>query len=293
MFIGFCVIGSPVFLSGSFINYAAMAQFPKAYQNVTWLSWLLYALPWAIVAFMGSGLAIYLLYKPAQTATLSKQVVSDELARLGPMGRDEKITFVVLATTLALWMTESVHRISAGEVAVLSICVLLAFNVLNRDDFRKGIDWAALIYIGCIMNIGSVFQALKIDLWLGRALEPIISKFVSNPYLFVVALAFSVFLARFIIISMTATAVIFTIVLAPLVTIHGMHPWVIAFVAFASSNVWFFFFMNSFYLLSYYGTGGEMVEHRRLIKLSVAYAMIAVIGFLVSVPYWRLLGLIH
>jgi hypothetical protein len=51
--------------------------------------------------------------------------------------------------------------------------------------------------------------------------------------------------------------------------------------------------MNSYYLLSFYGTGGEMVEHRQMIKLSFAYAMIAIVGFLVSVPYWRLLGLIH
>jgi DASS family divalent anion:Na+ symporter len=120
-----------------------------------------------------------------------------------------------------------------------------------------------------------------------------ISRFVSNPYLFVVVLAFSVFLARFIIVSMTATTVIFTVVLAPIVTMHGMHPWVIAFVSFAASNVWFCFYMNAFYLMSFYGMGGEMIEHRQMIKLSVAYAMVAVVGFLVSVPYWRLLGLIH
>lgn len=293
MFVGFCVIGSPAFLSGSFTNYATMALFPKAYQNVTWALWLLYALPWAVVVFIGSGLAIYFLYKPPQTVALPKRFASDELARLGPMGRDEKLTFVVLMTTLAMWMTESIHKIASGEVAVLSICVLLAFNVLNRDDFRKGIDWSAIIYVGCIMNIGVVFQVLKIDLWLGHALEPIISRFLSNPYLFVVVLALSVFVARFIIISLAATAVIFTVVLTPLVTIHGMHPWIIAFVSFASSNIWFFFFMNSYYLLSFYGTGGEMVEHRQMIKLSFAYAMIAIVGFIVSVPYWRLLGLIH
>jgi DASS family divalent anion:Na+ symporter len=293
MFVGFCVIGSPAFLSGSFTNYATMALFPKAYQNVTWASWLLYALPWAIVVFIGSGLAIYYLYKPPQTVALPKRFASDELTRLGPMGRDEKLTFLVMVVTLALWMTESIHKISSGEVAVLSICVLLAFNVLNRDDFRKGIDWSAIVYVGCIMNIGMVFQALKIDMWLGHALEPTIARFLSNPYLFVVVLAISVFLARFVIISLAATAVIFTIVLTPLVTTHGMHPWIIAFVSFASANIWFLFFMNSYYLLSFYGTGGEMVEHRQMIKLSFAYAVIAIIGFLVSVPYWRLLGLIH
>ena len=293
MFVGFCVLGSPVFLSGSFTNYATVGLFPQGYQNVTWTSWLVYALPWVVVAFIGTGVAIYFLYKPAQKAGLSKNVVSAELARLGPMGRDEKITAVVLIVTLLLWMTESLHKISSGEVAVLSICVLLGLNVLNRDDFRKGIDWAAIIYVGCILNIGEVFAALKINLWLGQALQPVVASFISNPYLFVIVLALAVLLARLVIISMLATAVIFTIVLSPLVITHGMHPWIIAFVSFAASNIWFFFFQNSFYLLSFYAVGGEMVEHRQMIKLSVAYAMIAMVGFLVSVPYWKAIGLIH
>ena len=293
MFLGFCVLGSPVFLSGSFTNYATLGLFPQGYRNVTWISWLIYALPWAAVAFIGTGAVIYFMYKPAQIAGLSKNVVSAELARLGPMRRDEKITAIVLIVTLLLWMTESLHKIDSGEVAVLSICVLLALNVLNRDDFRKGIDWAAIIYVGCILNIGAVFAALNINLWLGHALQPIVASFLSNGYLFVIALALAVLVCRLIIISMLATAVIFTIVLSPLVITHGMHPWIIAFVSFAASNIWFFFFQNSFYLLSFYAVGGEMVEHRQMIKLSIAYAVIAMVGFLVSVPYWRMLGLMH
>jgi DASS family divalent anion:Na+ symporter len=292
MFVGFCVLGSPAFLSGSFTNYATMGLFPKGYQ-LTWTTWMIYALPWLVVTFTGVVAAIYLLYKPLNTVALPRNFAADELARLGPMGREERITFIVLIATLALWMTESLHRVSSGEVAVLSICVLLAVNVMNRDDFRKGIDWSAIIYVGCILNIGSVFQALKIDLWLGHALEPVISSFLSNAYLFVIALACAVFVSRLVIISMAATAVIYTIVLSPLVVSHGMHPWIIAFVSFAASNIWFLFFMNSFYLLSFYGCGGEMVEHRQMVKLSVAYAAITIIGFLVSVPYWRALGLIH
>jgi len=35
-----------------------------------------------------------------------------------------------------------------------------------------------------------------------------------------------------------------------------------------------------------------MIEHRKLVKLSTAYAIINVVAFLVSVPYWRFLHLI-
>ncbi len=293
MFIGFCVLGSPAFLSGSFTNYATLGLFPAGYQNVTWTSWLIYALPWLAVAFIGTGAVTYFLYKPKQKSGLSRDVVSAELARLGPMKRDEKATAIVLVVTLLLWMTESLHKISSGEVAVLSICVLLGLNVMNREDFRKGIDWAAIVYVGCILNIGAVFAALKINLWLGHALQPIVASFLSNGYLFVIALVLAVLVCRLVIISMLATSVIFTIVLSPLVVTHGMHPWIIAFVSFAASNIWFFFFQNSFYLLAFYAVGGEMVEHRQMIKLSAAYTLVALVGFMVSVPYWQAIGLMH
>lgn len=291
MFIGFCVAGSPAFLSGSFTNYATMGLFPTAYQNITWLSWLMYALPWTIVVVVGMGLAIYFMYKPKNTVELPRSFGGEQLAKMGPMGRDEKITLVVMLATLVMWMTEMVHKISSGEVAVLSLCALLALNVLNREDFRKGIDWAAVIYIGCILNLGSVVQVLKIDTWLGKVLEPFISSFFSNMYLFLIILAVTIYLARFVVISMTSTAVIFTMVFTPMLVSHGIHPWIGAFVSFASSIIWFLFFTNSYFLLAYYGAGGDMVEHRKLIKLSTAYAILSIIGFLVSVPYWKMMGL--
>jgi DASS family divalent anion:Na+ symporter len=293
MYLGFCVVGSPIFLTGTFINYAAMGQFPKAYQGISWIAWLSYGLPWGIFAFVCCAAAVYFLYRPAGAATSTAAVVSDELARLPPLSRNEKVTSLVLILTLASWMTEGIHKISSGEVAVVSLCVLLALNVLSRDDFRKRIDWASIIFIGSILNLGTVFQTLKIDLWVGRALQSTISSFVSNPYLFVVAFAIVVFLARFVIVSITSATVMFTIVFSPLVPLYGMHPWVIAFIALAASNVWFLSYMNAFYLLSYYGTGGEMIEHRELKKLSFAYAGIAIVGFLLCVPYWRMLGLVQ
>ncbi|HUJ26357.1 MAG TPA: SLC13 family permease, partial [Myxococcales bacterium] len=237
MYLGFCVVGSPLFLTGTFINYATMAQFPKAYQGVSWLSWLLYGLPWGILTFVGCAVALYLLYRPSGPIASPATTASDELARLGPMTREEKATALVLVLTLAMWMTEGVHKISAGEVAVVSLCVLLALDVLTRDDFRKRIDWSSIIYIGALLNLGTVFQTLKIDLWLGHALQSTIASFVSNPYIFVVAFAIVVLLARFVIVSITSAAVIFTIVFSPLVPAYGMHPWMIAFIALAASNV--------------------------------------------------------
>ena len=292
MWLGFCGIGTPGFMSGTFINYLTASRFPEKY-HVTWVAWMLYAAPWTLVMFFGAGIAIYFLYRPLEKLPLPSQTLPQELARLGPMSRAEKVTAVVLVLTLLMWILEPLHKISSGEVALFSICILLGFSILGRDDFRKGVDWPAIIYIGCLMNIGVVFQVLKIDLWLGQALGPVIARSVANPYLFVVAMALGVYAFRFVMISITSSVIIISVVLGPLVMMHGMHPWVVAFIAMACVNVWFFFFMNAWFVLAFYGAGGEMVEHRQMVKLSTAYAILNIVGFLVCVPYWRYLHLIR
>jgi DASS family divalent anion:Na+ symporter len=292
MWLGFCGIGTPGFMSGTFINYATASRFPEHY-HVTWVAWMLYAAPWMLVMFFGVGLAISFLYRPLEQLPLPSGALPEELARLGPMSRAEKITAVVLVLTLVMWILEPLHKISSGEIALFSICILLGFSVLGREDFRKGVDWPAIIYIGCLINIGAVFQALKIDLWLGQALSPVIARSVANPYLFVVAMALAVYAFRFVMISITSSVVIISVVLGPLVMMHGMHPWIVAFIAMACANIWFFFFMNAWFVLAFYGAGGELVEHRQMVKLSTAYAIINIVGFLVCVPYWRYLHLIR
>lgn len=293
MFIGFGTTG-PLFLSATFVNFILYGMLPPEVQSqFTWWYWLVAALPWGVFMLAGSALAINRLYRPAEAARVSRKFIADQLSALGPMTREEKITLAVLLLTIALWITERVHGVSAGVVAVSSMCALLGLDIFGREDFRSGIDWPAVIFIGSVNNMGVVIQTLQIDRWIGLTLEPYITAYMSNIYLFIVLLVIAVVVTRFFIVSITAAAVVFTLVLTPLAAGHGINPWIVALVVFASTNVWFAFYENSTYLCAFYATGGEMVEHGQMIKLTGAYIVISTLGFLLSVPYWRWLGLIH
>jgi len=50
--------------------------------------------------------------------------------------------------------------------------------------------------------------------------------------------------------------------------------------------------MNSIYLCAHFGTQGKMARHGAMIKLSAAYTAICIVAFLISIPYWKMLGLI-
>ncbi len=46
------------------------------------------------------------------------------------------------------------------------------------------------------------------------------------------------------------------------------------------------------FLVSYYATDGDMVTHGQTIKLAFIYMISTVIGVLLSVPVWKMTGLI-
>ena len=291
MFLGFGVTG-PAFLSASFMCYTIKGLLPPAVQvNITWGLWALNVLPWTLIVAGLGYLAIQFLYSPAGDVRLDAQYIKQQLADLGPVSRNEKIVCAVLGACLLLWMSEKVHGISAAIVAIFAVCILMGLNVISRSDFRTGISWDAVIFIGCIINIGPVFSELGIDRWIGSVAAPYLVPVVSNIWLYLVFGAAVIYLVRFFIVSMTATFTIFTVIVTPFAVNAGINPFVTAFVILVSVNVFHMFYQNSTYLAGFYAAG-QMVSHKQMIALSGAYMIISVIGLAACVPLWRLTGLL-
>lgn len=291
MYAGFICTG-PIFLSASINCYMARGFLPIDVQiQFTWVEWLLCTMPWGIVLLAGSYFALILLYKPLKT-NLANDFCKKQLIELGSISRNEKITLIVLISTLLLWMSEGVHGISSTLVALIAWSVLLGFNVYGRYDFRKEIPWDSIIFIGVIFNLGSVLPYLNIDKWIGDTIGYIIIPVMANPYLLILVLTITIYIARFILVSMAATITIFLAVLVPFAIQAGINPWIIAFIILTSINIWLAHYQNSTYLTAYYATDGVMVKHSQMAKMSLIYMLLSLLGLFLSIPYWKLLGLI-
>lgn len=291
MYTGFGANG-PLFLSASFLCYTMRGLLPKAVQEqFTWTTWFLNALPWGLTLLIGGYLAIQFLYKPETKAEMSHTFIKEKLAALGPMTRSEKVVSVVLVISLCFWVTERLHGIPAASVAVTALCVLLGFKVYDRADFRSGIAWDSIIFIGGILNLAAVLPALKVDKWAASILGPYVTPLLSHVYLFVVVMVLLIFLVRFVLVSQAATITIFTVLMIPFAVEAGINPWVPGFVIFVGVGVWNVIYQNSQFLAGYYAAG-DFVEHRQLIKMSVAYMVLSIIGLLACVPVWHLNHLI-
>jgi len=291
--IGFIAL-APAFLSASYLSFMIVSLVPKEMQaRIDWLGWFYLMLPWTVVLLLFSFICIVLFYNPKEKDVLPAGYAVEQLKMMGPMNKKEKIALIVIVITLIFWMTEKMHGISAATVAVLAMAVLLMLKVYDRAEFRSGIAWDAAVFVGTIVGIGSVFPALGIDKWLGITLFPYISPLVKNPYLFVCGLSIIMYLVRLAILSQTATIAIFMVMLTPLAIQAGMNPWIVGVVVYVAGNTWTVFYQNAPYVAGFYAAGGkDFVDHGPVAKMSWAYMVISIIGLLLCVPLWQVMGLI-
>jgi len=65
------------------------------------------------------------------------------------------VTFIV---TVGLWLTEPLHHMPSGVVALLPIMIFTMFGIINREDLRM-IEWHVLILIAGGMTLGVAMKA--------------------------------------------------------------------------------------------------------------------------------------
>ena len=282
----------PLFLSASFFNYTLIGLLPKDVgDKVTWMSWFSSFWVWGLVVMVLGYFVIQILYKPKESHDMDPAFVKDQLAALGPMTKNEKIVSMILAVALLMWITERVHGINATIVALVALMLMLAFNIFDRVNFRAKIGWDSIYFIGGILCLASVFPAVGIDKWIGSVVGPSIKPLISNMYLFVIAIPLVLFFLRFVLVSQTASLMIFVVLFTPLAVAAEMNPIIPAFIVLVSVNLWNVIYQNTTFLAAYYASNG-MVKHSQTIKMSVAYALCNIIALLASVPVWQLMGMI-
>jgi len=80
--------------------------------------------------------------------------------------------------------------------------------------------------------------------------------------------------------------------LVPTAPVVGVHPWIIIITLLASFSPWFFPTQSVAYSVAYEAAEGRLFTHRQARLACLGYTAVTLVGLAISVPYWRLLGLV-
>ena len=211
---------------------------------------------------------------------------------LGPMSQAEKRMLVIIVATVLMWVFERWHGIPAYAVALIAVVAMVACGELSKRDFREGIAWDTLVFIGVVLGLSPVFTYVGIDMWIVGLCEPIFTALAANPYALVLGIAAMTVALRFVIVSETAFINIFMAFMVPLSVQLGVNAWVVGFAVYSMVNPWFAKYQNAVYIAALGSVDSQMTSHADLARYCVVYVAICAVGLVVSVPYWRWMGLL-
>jgi solute carrier family 13 (sodium-dependent dicarboxylate transporter), member 2/3/5 len=252
------LVGTPPNLSFSRIFHI---YFPAA-PEISFSTWLMFALPVSLVFFAITWSFLYFSFKPpkGQWVGISKNTFSDQLKAMGKPPSEEKSVFVVFVILALLWLFRSdldfgfvtiqgwsnIFReskfINDGTVAIAMAVILFLLPARNHKGKRL-LDWATasklpwhiLLLFGGGFALATGFKESGLSLWFGSRLTGFASL---HPMLIIMVIAlFMTFLTE--LTSNTATTEMLLPILAGLAITSNIHPLMLMIPATMSASMAF------------------------------------------------------
>lgn len=282
-----------IFLSGSVQALLVVGMMPEDMAaRFSWMGWLAAASVWAVIAFILIYLVLLILYHPENPVSLSKDEINQMLKDMGKISGTEKVTAVLMILTLLGWITKSVTGIPECIFAIATYSVLFTLDAISKKEFRANVPWDVWVYVGGIVCVASLFTTLGIDVWLAEVMTPVVKIITCNPIVYITALVLIVYAFRIFIVSSIATVTIFYVVFATTAyQLLGISPFITGFLIIGASKSWPTEYTNTNYVTAEAIVGKDAVRFKDAQLMSHIYILITIVAAIVSIPFWKLIGL--
>jgi len=140
-------------------NAVVIAALNQQGLTVAFGSWMIYALPLAVIMLLVAWQVLLRLHPPA-----TNQVSLDLDTKLQTSGHAILLYFT-FGTTVLLWVTEGIHGIKSSIVALFPVVVLTLSSAFSKQDIRK-LPWEVLWLIAGGIALGISMENTGLASWL-------------------------------------------------------------------------------------------------------------------------------
>ncbi|MGK7893088.1 MAG: SLC13 family permease [Xenococcus sp. (in: cyanobacteria)] len=126
-------------------------------QHISFAQWVLYGLPFGIVASYISCWVIMRMF--VNKRRLQKKLEVEQLPQ-APLSVPERKTIAIILLMVILWLSESWHGWEIATVTVIGAMLLTMPNwgVMTWKDGIKAISWNLIVFVGAALVLGRVIN---------------------------------------------------------------------------------------------------------------------------------------
>ncbi|MCU0303095.1 MAG: DASS family sodium-coupled anion symporter [Thermoanaerobaculales bacterium] len=110
--------------------------------EISFLDWIKFAFPLAMVTVPAAVTVVWLVYRPDPSIKLPRYD-----GEAGPWSPLQKQTAVVLGVAFLFWLTKGLHGIDYSVTGMVAVAVLVAIGVLKWRDIHENLEWGTAVFI--------------------------------------------------------------------------------------------------------------------------------------------------
>jgi len=211
-------LASSALLTGGLASMTASALLG----GFSWLTWFaLMAVPYYALLF-GGALVLRVIVGPFERGDGAAAPAGEPQ----PLSATELKTLAVLALTLALWLTDSLHHLSPAVPALIGAAALLmpGIGVLSWKAFEEKLSWGLILSVGASLSLAAAMTRSGAAAWLSQHVVDQLAGLAGRPAVVVVGLVAAVALVHLAITNLAACIALLIPVAATVAERAGLNP---------------------------------------------------------------------
>lgn len=273
-------------------SVAALSMLPTHLQNqYLGLFWIMAGSIPMIVLLLIHLISIKGMFSSEVSAQISKQEIQEHLQALGKLTSQERIATIAFLFFFIGSMTGGIHHINTPSIAGMTILLLLLAGAFKKADFQKSIDWPMIFFMLGMDSIMRTMEYLGLDRQMAMFVGAFYG-FVDGSFLmFVMATLVTTLILR-LAFPVAAGMLLSFVILLPVAIDQGYSPWICLFLTAIFSDIWFFKYQNSIYLIIWNSDAVVDYDHNWFMRHNMIMNLARVLCVLAAIPLWKWMSLI-
>lgn len=284
---------SPMMVTSKSSNIAALGLLPPQVQaEFGGFFWLLAAGAAALTVTAVHLVALPRMFPAGNEAPLPREHMQRQLSDMGALKPQEWIAaggflFFLLGSATVGW-----HHVKPPYLAGCVLVALLVTGTLLRKDFQRQLDWPMIFFLLGIDSLMRIMDYLGLAQALARSVDHLFD-FVDGRVAVFIAVALAVTLAVRLVLPVTAGMLTAVVILLPVATAQGIHPWICVFCAAVFSDMSFFRHQGTNGIIQMRASGLlDEIDERGFLRYNMLMNGARVAAVYASIPWWSWLGLL-
>lgn len=279
-------------LYGSLYGPVVDSVFQAGQFSLAWLEYAkVMAVPVLILCLLVLG-ANQLVLKPESRLNASPAFAREKLRALGRVRRDEWVTAVVVALSMAYWTTDRIHHMPSFLVGIFGLAVLALAGIIRDEDIGGGVSWTLMLFLGGVFGLANVIQEYRITDWIAGYFVPVARELAYSPVLAVLVMALAMLALRFFDPTGFIAIPVLFLPIAGVMQAAGIPPLVLMASLLLPQAPFWLTYQNIWVAMGEGMTSNQAFCGGQRARLAHVYGLMVLVTLAVSVGIWKLTGVL-